>query len=391
MVDKFEKDKCNGCAVCGDLCPQKAISFEADKLTGFRCPKVDYNKCIHCGLCTKKCPQNTPFRRKNMPEAEVYAAWSLDDKIRMLCTSGGLFYELAFSVIEYGGAVVACSYTDDFKGSYHCVAVTKEQLISQCGSKHVQSDTVGIYQETRQLLEKYPKVMFVGTPCQVAALYQFLGKEPENLLTVDFICNSINSPKAQSHYIAYLEEIYGAKVVTSRAKDKRYGWNHFGSSARFENGKEYYADRSKDARVVGYHNGALFIRSSCLNCQYKILPRNADITLGDFWGIETDDRNPKLEMGTSAVLTNSVKGDSAFKSISSRIGYYQKTIEDVLKGNRALLYSAAANGNGEKAFAELETQRFDKVVNKYKTKRSFARRILSKIKGRIQRITHHTP
>jgi len=388
MVDRFEKSRCNGCAVCGDVCPQEAVSFEMDKLTGFRYPKVDYEKCVHCGLCVKKCPQNNPFRRVEMPEAEVYAAWSLDDETRMLCTSGGMFYEIASNVIEHGGAVVACAYTDDFRGSYHCVAVTKEQLVPQCGSKHVQSDTVGIYQETKRLLEKYPEVMFVGSPCQAAALYHFLGEEPENLLTVDFICNSINSPKAQAHYIDYLEEIYGSRVVTSRAKDKRYGWNHFGSSAKFENGKEYYADRSKDARVVGYHNGALFIRPSCLNCQYKVLPRNSDITLADFWGIEPDERNPKLEMGTSALLLNSVKGKEMLKRISPQIGYYRKTMEDVLKGNRALLHSAVTNGNGEKAFAELETRRFDKVVNKYKNKKSFIRRGASKLKRCARNLLH---
>ena len=325
-VGEFEQKDCNGCSVCGELCPSKAISFHDDVLNGFWYPEVDAEKCIQCGLCIKRCPQNNPFRRKNiMPEAEVFAAWSNDDDIRLLCTSGGIFYELARQVINEGGVVIACSYTDDFRGAYHKAAFTEDEIIPLCGSKHVQSRTEGIYSKVKEYLNEYPLVMFAGAPCQTAGLYSFLNAEPENLITVDFICNSINSPKAQAKYIDYLEDEYGSKLVYARSKDKRYGWNNFGSSAKFENGTEYYASRNEDARVIGYHHGHLFIRTSCLDCKYKVLPRNADITLADFWGIEPDTRNPKLELGTSAVMCNSEKGAAFFESLSERVGCYSKT------------------------------------------------------------------
>jgi coenzyme F420-reducing hydrogenase beta subunit len=323
---------------------------------------------------------------ENRNDDRVYAAWSVDDDKRLLCTSGGLFYELACKMTVEDGAVVACSYTEDYRGAYHCVARTLDEIIPQCGSKHIQSQTLHIYREVRQLLESGVRTMFVGTPCQVAALYSYLGDDPENLITVDFICNSINSPKAQAKYIDYLEEVYGARITFSRAKDKRYGWNNFGSSAKFENGREYYADRNHDARVKGYHHGHLFIRESCLDCKYKVLPRNSDLTLGDFWGIEDDIRNPKKELGTSVVIANSNKGASYLLSLGDKIEYYEKAMEDVLRGNPALLHTVTTNGKGGRAFAKLDSMRFDKVVDRYMDKPKIYNRAVNKAKKIVKAV-----
>ena len=382
-VADFAHKDCNGCCVCGDICPAGAVSFKADELTGFMYPSVDESKCTSCSLCVRHCPQNSPVRRGNvLPEAEVWAMWSNDDETRLLCTSGGIFRELGRKVIRQGGAVVACSYTEDFRGAYHRVALTEDDLVPLCGSKHVQSSTQGIYSMVRGLLAESPVVLFVGTPCQVAGLYSLLGDAPENLITADFICNSINSPKAQARYIDYLEDEYGAKCVFSRAKDKRHGWNNFGSSARFANGKEYYASRNQDARVVGYHSGHLFIRDSCLDCKYKVLPRNADITLADFWGIEPDERNPKLELGTSAVMANSRKGADFLASLGESVSGYRKTLADVLRGNGNLIRNVTRSKRSNDAFRALDTMRFDRVVDRYRTRPT----LLCRVKGRIKRV-----
>ena len=142
----FARKDCNGCEVCGDICPAGAVSFVPDELTGFLYPAVDEGKCTSCGLCVRHCPQNSPVRRENVfPEAEVWAMWSNDDDTRLLCTSGGIFRELGMKAIQSGGAVVACSYTEDFRGAYHTVAFTEEELAPLCGSKYVQSSTEGIF------------------------------------------------------------------------------------------------------------------------------------------------------------------------------------------------------------------------------------------------------
>lgn len=382
MLDIKEKKQCNGCRMCGDICSAGAIFFVNDELDGFAYPMIDASKCIHCGLCDKRCPQNQPVSMKSRYEPKVYAAWSIDEEKRLLCTSGGLFWELASYMIRIGGVVIACRYTEDFRGAFHTIAETEEELIPLCGSKHVQSNTEGIYKRVREYLTRGRQVFFVGSPCQVAALYSYLGEEPENLYTADFVCNSINSPKAQGKYIDYLEKKFGGTCIYARAKDKRYGWNRFGSSARFDNGREYYASKKRDLRVVGYHQGHLFVRESCYDCQYKQIPRNADITLGDFWGIEPDERNPNLEMGTSLVMINSDQGKELFNSLGSRIGFYKKDLQSAIKGNFAIYHSAVPSGRSAEAFAMLEKADFKAVVERYKVRPG----LLSRVKGKVCRL-----
>lgn len=389
-VNRTAEADCNGCRVCADICPKDAVSFERDLLTGCDMPLVDEKLCVNCGLCVKKCTQENPVRMPERIVGNVYAAWSKDDQVRYMSTSGGMFYELAKTMLDKNGAVVACCYTEDCRGAIHTIAFTKEDMLKQCGSKHMQSQTLHIYGKVGELLRNGRKVMFVGTPCEVAALYRYLDGDPENLVTADFICNSITSPKGQEKYIDYLEEKFGSKVISAHIKDKRNGWNNFGNSAKFEDGKEYYGDRNHDMRAVGYARGHLFIRESCLHCQYKELPRNADITFGDFWGIQEDARNPKLEMGTSVVIINSKKGQEWFLSLGNRVGFYEETMENAQRGNPAILKRATENGNRKKALAALDTMRFDRVVKKYIDRDSLMKKLVHKEKALIKLIIRRT-
>ena len=183
-----------------------------------------------------------------------------------------------------------------------------------------------------------------------------------------------------------LEEIYNSEVVYLRSKDKRNGWNNFGSSAVFKNGQSYYADRHTDPRIIAYHKGNLIMRLACHDCKFRKLPRAADITLSDFWGIEKSEKNPNLEFGTSAVLLNSQKGKDFFLKVSDRIDTYPKKLVDVLKGNPLLFTNPKIGKNRDKFFRELDYQRFDKLVARYRHKNTIYKRIFSTLKKRMKRI-----
>ena len=155
-------------------------------------------------------------------------------------------------------------------------------------------------------------------------------------------------------------------MIALRSKDKRNGWTRFGQSAIFENGKEYYASREKDLRIIAYHYGNLMMRESCNNCRFKHIPRDgADVTLADFWGIpanEVDD----MEKGISLVMVNTKKGEKILDAIDARICRIEKDLEDTLKGNTAIFSSAAKGKNRDQFLAELDKLPFDQLVKKYR-------------------------
>lgn len=384
MIDKFKKEQCNGCKMCKDICPQGAIDYCTDH-EGFWYPEVNYNLCNYCKLCIKSCPQlNGSIGNKDEPE--VFAAWSNNKKIRLKSTSGGIFYELAKEIINNYGHVVGAQYRQGFKSAEHIIVDSFKGLQGLVGSKYFQSDTKGIYKKVKVLLEEDKKVLFCGTPCHNGALINFLQKDYSNLTQCDFICRGISSPKVQQKYIEMLEELYGATVTFYRSKDKRKGWNNFGSSAQFKNGKEYFSSREDDARSTAYLKGNLNMRLSCHNCQFRKIPRISDITLGDFWGIEKWAYNPDLELGTSVVLINSIKGKELFNRVAEnrRITKYIKTLNDVLKGNPALIKDPLIGRNRNSFFKEIDSIRFDKLVNKYKDNTPLTRLLIKRTKNVIK-------
>ena len=361
LVDTMEKGKCSGCKMCGDLCPQGAITFESDE-KGFWYPVIDHEKCTECGLCMKKCPAAHVGELKSGNEPVVYAAWSKDSAIRQESTSGGLFWELAKRFIENGGAVAGCRYTQDYKGANHFLAHTMEELEQLRGSKYFQSDTSGIYKAVKQEIQNGKEVLFCGTPCQNAALSMYLGKDQKNVFYLDFICRSINSPLAYREYIKELEQEYDSEVAKVHMKNKKTGWRSLALQVLFENGKESHRDRNKDWWMQGFLKHDLYTRDSCYDCAYRTLPRvTADITFGDFWGIVGESEYDMFR-GISVLMLNSEKGIRLFEEIKPNLYYKEKELADVLPGNVALKNSPKKTEKSDFFFEYLKECSFSEAV-----------------------------
>lgn len=373
MIDNIGKEDCTGCKMCGDLCVKDAITFEEDK-NGFWYPKVDETKCIRCGICVKRCPSIKQLEIDNYKNPTVYAAWSIDDDVRLNSTSGGVYYEIAKKFIEEGGYIAGCTFSDDFKSAYHIVGNSLDDLKRIMGSKYFQSDTAGIYKKVNKLLQRGEKVLFCGTPCQIAAIKSYLGSDCKRLYSVDFICKGINSPKAYREYIKEQEIKYKSKVIFVKQKSKKTGWQSLATNMRFENGKEYHKDRYSDWWIQGYTCGNLFMRENCQNCRYKDLPRLADISMGDFWKItRCDDKD--MEKGISVVFSNSEKGDAILAQIKDRFHIEERTMQEVLKGNPYLFGQAHQKGDRERFFDLLDSVPFSEAV-----KETYTETVVAKFK-----------
>lgn len=380
MVDNIDKNLCTGCKMCADACPKMAIEFKEDD-QGFWYPIVDYAKCIKCEICRKKCPSINKYVERNNKMPDVYALWSKDENVRITSTSGGAFWEIAKFFIDNGGCVAGCVYEDDWKSAKHIIAFNERELLKVKGSKYFQSDTAGIYSKVKDLLQKGKEVLFCGTPCQNVALKVYLGKEYSNLFCLDFICRSINSPKAFRAYLDELEEQHNSKVCEVQLKNKKYGWQSLASRVKFENGDEIVNDKNKDWWVKGFIYNDLYTRESCYNCQYKVLPRNAaDITVGDFWGIENQAKEDMFS-GISVMIINSEKGRQLFEKVKDRYVIQKKCLQEVKPGNPALLTNPVRTKKQDQFFNLLRTKSFSKAVIICTRKN-----ILAKVKDKVRSI-----
>jgi serine acetyltransferase/coenzyme F420-reducing hydrogenase beta subunit len=348
-----------------NVCPEHCITMEHDR-EGFWYPEVDSAACISCKLCEKACPllDGGGTATERLPQPQVLAVWNRDDSVRLASTSGGVFTALADRILAVKGYVAGAVFADDHT-VFHVATSDPQRLDALRSSKYLQSYTGELFNTLKQLLEDEKKVLMCGTPCQIAGLYHVLKHDCENLITCDFICRGVNSPKVFLLYLRMLEDKYGARATAIKFKNKSYGWHRFSTRIDFANGETYIKDRYHDPFMLGYLKYNCFVRPSCYACKFKEMPRQADITLADFWGI--NELYPELDndCGTSAILLNSKKGRDFFQSAGDALVYQECTLQEVSAGNPALSRSLEGKPHRERFFADADVLSFAELSKKY--------------------------
>lgn len=374
-INISDKQKCSGCNACHEICPQHCISMSEDSV-GALYPKVDISKCIECGACTKVCPFINPLKPLH-PKA-CYAAININLKDRLKSSSGGVFVALAREVISKGGVVIGAVFTADWNVK-HVAAETMEEVLSMMGSKYVQSDTQGTYSKAREYLNAGRSVLYSGTPCQIAGLKHYLKKDYSNLLAVEVICHGTPTPGI---WQSYLDEIIirpqgdgkirfrpnsqllkdGAHIESVNFRDKREGWKKFGfalSLVEACKGEENSVLHSIYQPFVQNEYMHAFLRNwslrpSCYSCEAKSGKSQADLTIGDFWGVEKYSDLPFDDKGTSCVVVRSAKGAEAIRL--SELNLTECKYTTVFEGNPSIEESVALSYNAK---------RFNRIFRKY--------------------------
>ena len=383
MPNLAELHRCTGCTACAAVCPRGCITMTADA-DGFRYPVVDASVCVDCGLCEKICPALNPTAPTHTPSA--FAAWSRDDGSRMASTSGGVFPELARSVLAKGGAVYGAAYDENFRVVHIC-AENEADLERLRGAKYAQSDLNSLFPDVKRRLESGQQVLFSGTPCQVLGLKAYLRKDYVNLLSVDLVCHSVPSPLA---WEKYLEHISGEKTlahVNLRCKDT--GWSCYRYSNRFDfSDGTSRLDQSGDSLYMKLFGSGLITRPACAHCPAKGYARVSDLTLGDFWGVW--DIAPELDdnKGTSIVLAQTEKGRTALAGLGQR----PVSLEEASRENPAILCPVAENPMRIQAIEHVRNGDFAKAVQLLPTpaassrRSGFLRRLLRFLKRKLRSI-----
>lgn len=291
-VCKF--NQCAGCMACVDICKKNAISI-VDTLSVMNA-SIDETLCIKCGACVKICPNNSVVKMKH-PQ-EWYQGWV--DKTRITSSSGGVAAGLVESFIGNGGYVAACIFHN---GEFR-FDITNDLTYAKkfVGSKYVKSNPQSIYKKVSEKIKTGHKVMFVGLPCQVAAMKNYI-KNNDNLYTVDLICHGSPSPQILKKFLHENNvDIQSISELKFRNKES-FGLQFGNERISFDGGTDLYTFAFLTS---------LDYTENCYSCRYATLDRVSDITLGDSWGSELDVEEQKK--GISLILCQTGKGKELLRN-----------------------------------------------------------------------------
>lgn len=349
MINIEDKKKCCGCGACAQKCPKQCITLREDN-EGFLYPQVDINLCIDCGLCEKVCPVSNKYEARK--PLQTLAAINKNEKIRMSSSSGGIFTLLAEAIIDEGGVVFGARFDEKWQATLDYIE-TIEGLSAFRGSKYVQAITGDTFKRCELFLKDGRKVLFSGTPCQIAGLKHFLGKEYDNLLTVDVVCHGTPSPKV---WQLYLNEVVGtvSNIRNVSMRDKSRGWNQFSFVMNYNKDEEIIT-LSVPFNQNDYMKAFLkdmILRPSCYSCAAKELKSGSDITIADYWGIQSVAPEMNDGKGTGLVLINTDKGRECLENLDLR--KHETTFEEGYRNNPAILRSAKPWYSREDFFSKLD-------------------------------------
>ena len=357
---------CYGCELCKDICPVQAIEMVEDE-EGFKYPKIDKEKCIKCGLCEKNCIYRKKVKQEKSEDYPIiYAASYKDTDVLKNSSSGGIFTALYKHILSQKGYVVGVKYNEDMVAEY-AMADNEKDCEKFRGSKYVAASINGLRKDIKEKLEKGKKVLFTGNPCQIKALRTYLNKDYDNLYLVEIICHGVPSPKVFRLYIKYLEEKYKSKVVDFKFRDKEKGWatkNLSTIRVIFEDGREV----TEFAKYNNFNRAFLnnyILRPGCHNCELTGNDGLADMTIGDFWGIESvmPQYAKRQKNGISIIKINTEKGNSLFENISEKLEYYMSNYKEGYRSNHKS--AVTLNENRFNLMEEVDGVEINSLLEKY--------------------------
>lgn len=355
---------------------------------GFVYPAVDEDLCVGCGACVRACGFQAGLGE--LSEGPFYAACGKGDVSKS--ASGGVFATLARAVLADGGCAFGAAYERRDDGLYVChrIAEDEDGLTGLLNSKYVQSDAGCCFNDVRAQLRTGRTVLFCGTPCQVAGLKSFLGREWPNLVTADLVCHGVPSGAMLKDCLNAYGKRMGSHVVDLPFRNKANGWNHSLDLLLIQESGEQVVIPADEFPYYDMFLKLKTLRDSCYSCCYAGQKRSGDLTFGDFWGVEKscpeilEVAGLDMHSGISCLLVNNEQGSAALAKYGEGLVLAEANFNEIARGNDQLrhpsvlpadreLYLSAFEHGGWPAIERLYMRRERGV--KYKSRQA-AKRVL---------------
>lgn len=371
------KSECCGCEACVQVCSKKAISMSEDE-EGFRYPIVNPEICNDCGMCERVCQYIVPVK-KNFDIQFAFGGHIKDEKTLNESTSGGAFSAIVevFCDKDY---VIFGAETEGLK-VWHSYIEDKNELHKFRRSKYSQSIIGNSYFEVRDFLKAGKKVVFSGTPCQIAGLKSYLKekKYKGQLLTVEVVCEGVPSPLYIRKMNDYYEEKGKGKIVHLDYRYKDTDKWDFQVMKIKTLSTPHQIPIYKDFKYDRWFNPFwsiwlqhLMSRPACYNCLYTTNNRVADITLGDLWGVHI--YCPDLyhsNRGSSLIVTNTEQGHKIVtQALETNFSGRELQFEQALKYQGPMRKSINMNPSRELFMSDLKIMDYKVLCNKWAVKPS---------------------
>lgn len=330
-VSDKKKAECCGCNACAEICPKHCIQMIEDA-KGFLYPQVDSAICIECDACENVCPLNTSKLSLRTP-LKAFAAWNKNHQEHLASSSGGAAYILSSYILDKGGVVYGC--TSDGIDVRHIRVENHSDLSKLQGSKYVQSNVCGLFKDVKNDLKSGKSVLFIGTPCQVAGLKNYIKHIPEHLYLVDLICHGVPSKKMLHDHIKH---IANRRVVQKISFRKGNDYRLSIQTVNFSYEVSLWETPYKDLYLKGFIEG-MISRPSCYKCPFACPTRVSDITIGDFWGLKNAELLPEeTRDGVSLLLPMTDKGLNLVQAVESNFHIIERSVDEAVDGNTQLRY-----------------------------------------------------
>ena len=279
---------CSFCGACLAACRFDALRCDCRSLLNI---VKETSQCLECSICLYVCPQTTLWVKKELYEdgvhpIDAYQARSRIEDVLAVAQDGGVVSTLAIVALQEKlvDAVILAG-TGEKWSPQPTIARSPEDVLRCAKSKYFYIPSLVGLKE----IDKFDKVMVVGLPCQLRALWKMMSLDSEIAKRIAYRIGLFCGHNVS--YTAMIEKLL-----------PKVGIDIDGLAKMNIKGKVLFYDKNGNSYELPLSEFEELSRPSCQQCP-EFISRYADINVGSIGSPD----------GWNTVLIMSKAGDDLFR------------------------------------------------------------------------------